>query len=1173
MRINKIRINGFKSFVDSISINLPNNLTGIVGPNGCGKSNIIDALTWVLGETSAKQLRGESMEDVIFNGSGSRQEVSRASVEILLDNTDGAVGDKYSAFSEISVKRELIRESQSSYLINGVRCRRKDITDLFLGTGVGSRQYSVIGQGMISRIAEAKPEEMRGFLEEAAGISKYKERRRETENKIKQSRANIARINDLQGELQTQLNKLDRQAKEAKRYNKLKDEENFLQKKILGFRWVELEGKRKTLSYLKIATDDDLKVVQKKIMDLDSNISFKNSSSEENLKVLGEIHAEFYKASAEITRIEDGIKENEKRRMEAKSEQALIQEKIEHIRTDAANSKKIVEDLEKEITTQNQRISAARLEIEKAEELLEKHTEDELLSREQLEVIATNCQQLERVRERLRLQVQHNRENLSSNKNLMSSLSAEIEKLEKDDPESYFEKTEKAVDSLGVQRDHLTIQKEQIRKEIANMRLEIDQRAKDLHESKKALEEEKGRYSSLKTLQDSAHGDEGKGLNSWMAKLGIADVKRLVETVQIEKGWEVAFERALTIPVNAYVKTHIIENLKEKISQLDTIPTDITFVDGRDFDVTQNTSSLTMSSKIKSAPSVIKAMTENILIVDNVDNREALPKNLRNGEIAVSKEGTIFGNGWISLANKDSEKANLLLREVEINRLADGLKATESQLQQTENHLINLNNKISDFHIKEKNIEDLIQRNEREAITTKEQYLELKAKKAHRADHLIKIKLEKNRIDAMIEKETQNESELLERLAVTERKLKDSHDGRDESRVLHKDEEIKIESIRSVLIAKRDGVHSLEIQRQNYKSHRDTTQLSIRQNDDRQKDFEERLEKLASTLVVDQNSKQEEVYKIETAFQEKSRIEKDILIKKQSLSVLEKEIKELSALRKNLGNDLDECKSKREKLLLEDRSLEVLQEEVVRMSKRLDVDIGSVANDLEEGDNEKNLEEELNKVSLKIERLGPLNLAAIEEFSQLETRKNHLDKQNEDLEKALDNLIIAIKRIDNETKNRFKEIFDQTNQSLTGFFGKLFGGGSARLVLTEENLLETGVIIVARPPGKRNTNISQLSGGEKALTALSIVFTIFSLKPSPFCLLDEVDAPLDDSNVVRYADMISEMAKTVQFLFVTHNKLTMEIADQLVGITMEEPGVSRMVSVDVPEALKLVESA
>ena len=414
---------------------------------------------------------------------------------------------------------------------------------------------------------------------------------------------------------------------------------------------------------------------------------------------------------------------------------------------------------------------------------------------------------------------------------------------------------------------------------------------------------------------------------------------------------------------------------------------------------------------------------------------------------------------------------------------------------------------------------------------------------------------------------------LLQILEAPEEELKNSQDNKHKSIALQKDKETKIEDFRTALIAKRDEVHALEIQAQNYSSRQDTTQLSIHQNENQQKDLKERLDKLAVLLAPDQFSKQDEARTLDVAFKKKNLIEQEILAKKETLFVLEKEIKELNSLHKQSGQDLEECKAKREELRLEDRSLEVLQEEVVRMSNRLKVDVESVTKNLMDSDNEKSLEDELNKVLLKIERLGPLNLAAIEEFSQLEIRKNHLDKQNEDLEEALNNLIMAIKKIDNETKSRFKEIFEQINQNLTGCFAKLFGGGSARLVLTEEDLLEAGVIIVARPPGKRNTNISQLSGGEKALTALSIVFTIFSLKPSPFCLLDEVDAPLDDSNVVRYAEMISEMAKNVQFLFVTHNKLTMEIADQLVGITMEEPGVSRMVSVDVPEALKLVESA
>ena len=325
MRINRIRINGFKSFVDPTTLNLSGNLTGVVGPNGCGKSNIIDALTWVLGETSAKQLRGESMDDVIFNGSGGRQQVSKASVEIILDNSDGSVGDRYSNFSEIAVKRELIRDSQSNYSINGVRCRRKDVTDLFLGTGVGSRQYSVIGQGMVSRIVESKPEEMRGFLEEAAGISRYKDRRRETENKIKQTRVNIARINDLRNELQTQLNRLERQAREAKRYNKLKDEENLLQRKLLAFRWTNLEGKRKELSTSKVASEEAQAAVNSEVLKVEREISEFTNKNEENFKSLNEWQSEFYQYSAKISRLEEIVRQKEERKKQAISEQTQIQ--------------------------------------------------------------------------------------------------------------------------------------------------------------------------------------------------------------------------------------------------------------------------------------------------------------------------------------------------------------------------------------------------------------------------------------------------------------------------------------------------------------------------------------------------------------------------------------------------------------------------------------------------------------------------------------------------------------------------------------------------------------------------------------------------------------------------------------------------------------------------------
>ena len=372
---------------------------------------------------------------------------------------------------------------------------------------------------------------------------------------------------------------------------------------------------------------------------------------------------------------------------------------------------------------------------------------------------------------------------------------------------------------------------------------------------------------------------------------------------------------------------------------------------------------------------------------------------------------------------------------------------------------------------------------------------------------------------------------------------------------------------------KTEHLHSLEIQLQNLKAKEETLQFSILQNQKQEEDFKDRQSRIRTSLQNDEISKKDELKNIDSAFQKKKEIEQSLQSIKNDISVLEQDIKQLNSIRKEKQSELDALKAKQEEIRVEDRSLEVLQEEIIRAAYKINVKVESAKDELSDDDSQDTLEVDLEKVLKKIERLGPLNLAAIEEFSALELRKKHFDSQNEDLEKALENLVSAIRKIDNETKARFKDIYDKVNDNITNVFSKLFGGGSARLVLTDQDILETGVSILARPPGKRNTNISQLSGGEKALTALSIIFTIFSLKPSPFCLLDEVDAPLDDSNVIRYAEMIAEMSKSVQFLFVSHNKLTMEIADQLIGVTMEEPGVSRMVSVDVPQALQLVESA
>ena len=1172
MRINRIRINGFKSFVDPTTLKLPGNLTGIVGPNGCGKSNIIDALTWVLGETSAKQLRGESMDDIIFNGSGGRQQVSKATVEIVLDNSDGSVGDRYSNFSEIAVKRELVRDNQSNYSINGVRCRRKDVTDLFLGTGVGSRQYSVIGQGMVSRIVESKPEEMRGFLEEAAGISRYKDRRRETENKIKQTRVNIARINDLRNELQTQLNRLERQAREAKRYNKLKDEENLLQKKILAFRFSSLERKRKELSASKVTSDEALATKNSEVLKVDSEISIFTNKNEESYKKLNEGQSEFYKHSAKISRLEEIVKQNEERKSEAMSEQEEIQEKINVVRQDITNSTGALESVRAEISNVAAQTQAEKDKVASDRLALSKKIEEASVSGEQLNLLTISHQELEKTLERLKLQLIHCRQNKDLSSTTLNSLTEESSQLEQEDHSSSLEKAKTMVEDQENNQKVLKQKRDDLRKSILHQRTKLDEETRKLHQGQKQLEEVRGRYSSLKTLQDSVHAHENEELKSWFANIRMGELRRLVETVEIETGWEVAFERAVTIPLNAYVKPNVVEDLKGKFSSFDDVPADITIIDSREFPI-KSRGHRTLLSKVIRAPSVIKQIAAGITIADSKEEIKSLIAGIDEWNIAVSKDGTIVAPGWISICDRKNEKTNLILRENEIRRLKARLTNLEKQILHTQDTLNGHNTKLEQLHSEEQIIEEKIQERELRVVGAKESYLEHKAKAAQRGTRLEAIKSATEDARAVLRKENETEKDLMQNLSSAERQIESIFIEKQETASKNKLIQTQTEDSRLELQTKTEHLHSLEIQLQNLKSKEETILFSIVQNQKQEEDFKDRQSRIRTSLQNDEISKKDELQNIDSAFQKKREIEQSLQGLKNGISVLEQDIKQLNSIRKKKQSELDSLKAKQEEIRVEDRSLEVLQEEIIRAAHKINVGIENAKDELSEDDSQKTLEVDLEKVLKKIERLGPLNLAAIEEFSELELRKKHFDSQNEDLEKALENLVSAIRKIDNETKARFKDIYDKVNKNITNVFSKLFGGGSARLVLTDQDILETGVSILARPPGKRNTNISQLSGGEKALTALSIIFTIFSLKPSPFCLLDEVDAPLDDSNVIRYAEMIAEMSKSVQFLFVSHNKLTMEIADQLIGVTMEEPGVSRMVSVDVPQALQLVESA
>jgi len=821
MRLNSIKLSGFKSFVDPTSVTFPSSMSCIVGPNGCGKSNVIDAVRWVLGESSAKNLRSDSMTDVVFNGSSSRKPVSKASVELFFDNKDGRIGGEFSSYSEISVRRSLELDGQSNYYLNGTSCRKKDITDVFLGTGLGPRSYAIIEQGMISQLVSAKPEEMRGYIEEVAGISRYLERKKETESRIKRTKENLSRLEDLREEISRLLFKLQRQAKAAEKYHELRKDETHAQLMLLGSKW-------RDVSSVLLSKEKEVKDQELKVEEINSE---KNTSDSEIIKLrakqielqtaLDKVQQEFYSFGADISRTEQEI--------------SLKKDRVNEI---------------------NDKISINQIQIDTRTKEIEKLTENK------------------------------------------SSAQLEISSIE----------------------------------------------------------------NELKSLKENN------------------DEPNKAEAEKIEGSWLLFITETKDILTNIFSSIGLI---KSKLSNKESIEDDIQQIESLQSEL----------KRLESEPTRLTKLTQDFLV-----NASEGAKQQRINLIEKTDK----------YAELQAKLASLVSEDSHIN----------TKLQDLNNENINL----------KKESKELI-----EPINEIQQKL----------DNLLsnRLKVEESLLDSRKAIEDCNAS-------------------------IHRIEREKIEKEQAA-ITLRELLENLRLERQASK--------------------------------IEQNN-------------------------------IEKQVDELQGDLEKIKNDLQEDKS-----------------------------VESYSTDLE-------------NIELKISRLGAINLAAMEEYDQESKRKDLLDEQHNELMEALETLERAITKIDKETRTTFKDTFDKLNNSLSQSFPKLFGGGHAELVMLGDDLLTCGIGISARPPGKKNASVSQLSGGEKALTAIATVFAFFELNPAPFCLLDEVDAPLDDLNTMRFIDLVDEMSQRVQFVYITHNKISMEKSKHLMGVTMQEPGVSRMVAVDVDQAVEMAAS-
>lgn len=1172
MRLKTLKLAGFKSFVDPTSVPFPSNLVGVIGPNGCGKSNIIDAVRWVMGESSAKQLRGDSMADVIFNGSSARKPVGHASVELVFDNAAGTLQGQYASFSEISVKRKASRDGKSTYYLNGTKCRRRDIMDIFLGTGLGPRSYAIIEQGMISRFVEAKPDDLRVLIEEAAGISKYKERRRETETRMRHTRENLDRINDLREELGKQLRRLERQSRVAKRYRLLKEEERLMQAQLLALRWQEYDSKAAEQGQ---KTRQAELAVQERLTQqrsIETEIEKERQRHTESNESFNEVQGRFYSAGAEIARTEQNLKGLKERRdqladdlqnAESAWHEANATIKADHQRiVELEDSLSMDEPELLKLQEEDLALSALWEEAEKAWHEWQSELEDFNRSandpKRDAEITRSEIEQLQRQLKNGERQLQRLQE---EQQRLPSIDSSELEELQRD-----LKQSESEIDQAR-KKNH------DMHDSITQQRDENHRVADQIDNQSGALQSLKGRLTSLEALQQDALGRERSNVQSWLSRNEVAeDAFRLAETLKVTTGWEKAVEVVLG-PYLEAISVGDDSRLLESAAQLKK--GEVRFIAKSSSPESSAPRELAGTTPLVSCVDTnpaVEMLLHGVYGVETLQQAIQLRPQLEMGMSLVTRDGLWIGRGWSQVIREDDHKDGLLQREQSIREIKQQIKQHEIDLEKLKLILQEGRSKQVELEQEQQQYQTDI---DQQAAHISSYKAELSGKLARQEqanqrgerinEELLQAHEDIKRAEAGI-----HESEL--RLEIALSGMEESETQREQMESRRGTLREAMDSSRDRAREKRDQLHRLTVQVESSRTRLESTRSGLVRMEEQLALGEERREDLTRSREEMNAPIMELKRELEEHLAKQLVVENELADARRQMEEIEHHLRELDGTKMESEKDVQDLRSAHEKLLLEGEAVRVRCQTLDEQLQDSGYERGPLLREMPEEATAEQWQNDVDEMARKIQRLGPINLAAIEEYQTESERKEYLDQQNDDLVDALNTLEDAIGKIDRETRSRFKDTFEKINDGLKNNFPRLFGGGRAHLEMTGDDLLDTGVTVMAQPPGKRNSTIHLLSGGEKALTAVALVFSIFELNPAPFCMLDEVDAPLDEANVGRFCNMVKHMSERVQFIFITHNKATMEISDQLSGVTMHEPGVSRMVAVDMEEAQALAAS-
>ncbi len=1168
MRLIKIRLSGFKSFVDPTTIQFPSNLMAIVGPNGCGKSNVIDAIRWVLGESSAKTLRGDSMADVIFNGSSSRKPVGQASIELIFDNSDGTISGPYAGYSEVAVRRVVARDGTSQYYLNNARCRRKDITHILLGTGLGSHGYSIIEQGMISRLVEAKPEELRAFLEEAAGISKYKDRRRDTEHRIRHTRENLERLSDLRDEVDKHLGHLQRQAKAAERYKTLKAEERKLNAELLALRLGVLRAEAEHQDHAQKEKQLALDAATTAQGSIEADIEKLRVELADRTEAFNTVQGNYYKIGAEVARLEQSIQHRkamiQRQREDLEETERQLEETSGHLADDQVELERldqVLGELNPELEESNRRVRESEQALEQAEHRMEQH-------RERWDRQASELAETMRA-----IQVEEAR---------LEQLTAQRERLSREHAEQVAERESIDFDAPGEALAALITDEERLKAACAEATRSLDriwseiqqlngteqQLSTERDQLRERLEDDRGRLSSLEALQEAAFGESAERVDAWLAGRSIDAGPRLAESLVVERGWQRAVETVL----GGYLQAVGIDDIERVLDGLTELAeTGVTLLENRgDAAVAEPAAGgrEPLATKV-SSPVSAHALLRGVYTAETASEAMAVRRALADGESVVTPDGLWVGRTWLRINSGDDPQVGVLARGEEIERLREAVAASARDADAVAQRLADTRTRLEE-------LEAARAQAQAHATEQQEQYAETRTQLESKRTQLEQLRSRAATLDRSIDSLADEQRELTGQIDACRGRLKAAQARRDELEAEQPELERERSEYQAALAAARSraeedrtAAQDLALKIESRRSSKESATAALTRVQSQQQNLIKRQAELKTQIEQAGEPLSEDERTLEQRLDERLRIEQELSEARAAVDAVQERMREAETARNEQQQRVAEARDAMETARLAVREAQVRAETVAEQFAETGLELESVQAELPADATSEAWAESVEKVERRIQRLGAINLAAIEEYNEQLQRKEYLDKQYNDLTEALETLENAIRRIDRETRTRFKETFDKANQEFGRLFPRLFGGGHAYLELDGDDLLSSGVTIMARPPGKKNSTIHLLSGGEKALTAVALVFSIFELNPAPFCLLDEVDAPLDDANVSRFADIVKEMSERVQFIIITHNKTTMEVMHQLTGVTMQEPGVSRLVAVDIDEAVEL----